>query len=76
MKKFLSTIIFLASIICFCWSAFSLGRYAWQSWTTQKNLNNLAQEISTPPLLIDEAGDTETEEISESEQMMEKCGNL
>lgn len=76
MKKFLSTIIFLASIICFCWSAFSLGRYAWQSWTTQKNLNDLAQEISTPPLLIDEAGDTETEEISESEQMMEKYGNL
>lgn len=76
MKKFLSTIIFLAAIICFCWSAFSLGRYAWQSWTTQKNLNDLAQEINTPPLLIDEAGDTETGEISESEQMMEKYGNL
>lgn len=76
MKKFLSTIILIAAIICFCWSAFSLGRYALQSWMTQKNLNDLAGEINNTPLLIDEAGDTEAEEISESEQMMAKYGNL
>lgn len=83
MKKFLSTIILIAAIICFCWSAFSLGRYAWQTWVTQKNVNDLASEINDTPLLIDEADPNTDETINAADQaaldaeaMMAKYSNL
>lgn len=81
MKKFLLSIIFIAAAVCFCWSAFSLGRYAWQTWNTQKNLNTLADEINDNVVLPDmnNASESQTPEekaVSESEAMMNKYGSL
>lgn len=76
MKRILGTIILIIAIICFGWSAFSLGKYAWQTWTTQKNLDNLADKVNTDTIAIpDTAGESE-DPVSESEAMMEKYGEL
>lgn len=73
-------ILLLAAVICFCWSAFHLGRYAWQTWTTQKNLNALSQEINTDAVRVSVPDENElsSEEQAaiESEQMMNKYGTL
>ena len=47
MKRVIGTIILIIAIICFGWSAFSLGKYAWQAHTTQKNIDQLADRINT-----------------------------
>lgn len=79
MKKFLSTILLIAAIICFCYSAFSLGRYALQTLTTQKNLDNLSQQINHN-VTVQEAGETYADEeeaqAAEADRMMAKYGNL
>lgn len=80
MKKFLSTIILIAAIICFCYSAFSLGRYALQTLTTVKNLDKLSQEINDDTINIqtpDETGLSEEDaKAAEAERMMAKYGSL
>ena len=79
MKRVLGTIILIIAIICFGWSAFSLGKYAWQTWTTQKNLDNLADKVNNDTISIPdtdkESGESE-DPVSESEAMMEKYGEL
>ena len=75
MKRVIGTIILIIAIICFGWSAFSLGKYAWQAHTTQKNIDQLADRINTD---VTEASDDSDEEdpVAESEAMMEKYGDL
>ena len=70
MKRVIGTIILIIAIICFGWSAFSLGKYAWQAHTTQKNIDQLADRINTD---VTEASDDSDEEdpVAESEAMME-----
>lgn len=78
MKRIIGTIILIIAIICFGWSAFSLGKYAYQTWTTQKNLDSLAGKVKTDNIKIpDTASEDETEDpVAESEAMMEKYGEL
>ena len=75
MKRVIGTIILIIAIICFGWSAFSLGKYAWQAHTPQKNIDQLADRINTD---VTEASDDSEEEdpVAESEAMMEKYGDL
>lgn len=80
MKKFISTVILIIAIVCFGYSAFSLGKYAWQTWTTQKNLNELADSINADHAIIPGTEETyaneEDKAAAESEQMMDKYGKL
>lgn len=78
MKRIIGTIILIIAIICFGWSAFSLGKYAWQTWTTQKNLDSLADKVKTDGITIPDTDTAEESEdpAAESEAMMEKYGEL
>lgn len=76
MKRILGTIILIIAIICFGWSAFSLGKYAWQTWTTQKNLDNLADKVKTDTITIPDTAEESENPAAESEAMMEKYGEL
>ena len=74
MKRVIGTIILIIAIVCFGWSAFSLGKYAWQAHTTQKNIDQLAEKINTD---TDASSATDEEDpVAESEAMMEKYGDL
>ena len=78
MKRVIGTIILIIAIICFGWSAFSLGKYAWQAHTTQKNIDQLADRINTDATEASDDSDDSDEEdpVAESEAMMEKYGYL
>ncbi len=78
MKRVIGTIILIIAIICFGWSAFSLGKYAWQAHTTQKNIDQLADRINTDATEASDDSDDSDEEdpMAESEAMMEKYGDL
>ncbi|MFR4970650.1 MAG: hypothetical protein ACLTDC_08845 [Lachnospiraceae bacterium] len=78
MKRVIGTIILIIAIICFGWSAFSLGKYAWQAHTTQKNIDQLADRINTDVTEASDDSDDSDEEdpVTESEAMMEKYGDL
>ena len=78
MKRVIGTIILIIAIICFGWSAFSLGKYAWQAHTTQKNIDQLADRINTDVTEASDDSDDSDEEdpVAESEAMMEKYGDL
>jgi sortase B len=72
----LITIILIAALACFGYSAYSLGHYAWESWKTQKNIDKLALEINTD---ADADIDADADEPTDEElaaMMMSKYGSL
>ncbi len=74
MKRFFITIIFIAALICFGYSAFSLAKYAWETKVTKDNIGILVDlvEETEAHLEIDETEDTRTD----AEKMMAKYGKL
>ena len=75
MKRFIVTIIFIAALACFGYSAFSLGKYAWETHVTKENISVLSNLVeSEVPANAFEAETADSK--SDAEKMMEKYGKL
>ena len=70
LKRVIITIIFIAALICFGYSAFSLGKYAWQTHVTKENISVLSGMVKKDADGGNTAGDTDTR--TDAEKMMDK----
>ena len=72
MKRVIVTIIFIAALICFGYSAYQLGMYAWQTHVTKENISILSGMVNKETAAESEEADPRTD----AEKMMDKYGAL
>lgn len=75
MKRVIITIIFIAALICFGYSAFSLGKYAWQTHVTKENISILSGMVNKEAGTSAAEGE-DADPRTDAEKMMDKYGEL